>query len=179
MTHWATRPKEKYTIRNNNSLKCQGHQIHSGSQQYFSTSQAQHFILTLIMSLGRAHLTMREGRRKKRGWMRGQDMRGRSSERNTTKKIKLRTREIFFSSHQLRIVIENSNNLRIVKRNSQRVSKSIYQEMVTTLALQNPKHHVKSSHNSNSVDDKNSESSVSSDNVRRQTRTWQFLYCSC
>ena len=167
-------------IGNNNFQKCQVHQIHSVNQGYISTNQAQPFILTLTMSLGGARMTMLEGKRKRKGWMRGLDTRGRSSESNTTKKIKLRVQEINnFSSRQVKTVIERPNNQRKAKRNSQKANKNKSPANATTSVSPNPNPPPKSSNNSNSAGAKSSANSVFSANGKKQTRTYQFSCCSC
>ena len=132
------------------------------------------------MSLGGARMTMLEEKRKRKGWMRGLDTRGRSSESNTTKKIKHRVQEINnFSSHQVKTVIERPNKQRKAKRNSQKANKNKSPANATTSVSPNPNIPPKSSNNSNSAVAKNNASSVSSANNKRQTRTYQFSCCSC
>lgn len=174
MTYWATQPKETHTIKNNNCSKCQPNLQPSRSQQYFLIGQTN-FILTSIVSSDGAAMILREERPKRKGWTKGLDMKEKSSERNTTKKIKINLeRTKHFSSTTMTI-----RNVKKKKR-AKKVSKILRLKRVRTiLALANPNNHNKKTPNTNSGAVKNKEKPDCKSSDKKPTKTCQCSWYSC
>ncbi len=121
-------------------------------------------------------MTTQEEKHMRKEWTRRRDMKGRSSESNNSKKVKLRTGERHFLSHQSKKIVKRHNNLMKTKRNNRRFSKSRECDREATLGLQNLKQPIRSSHNTSSVDARDKESRGYKDKDRRRTR---ICRCSC
>lgn len=139
------------------------------------------------MSSDGVHLTMQERRRKRRGWMRGQDMRGKSSEKNTTKKIIIRAKnqDTRFISDRV-LVVKDHRKRKKSRSRSKKISKIRCQKREDILGIQSRRWRARSRSNLSRGDDRSRESSGYRSSEIRRTRTCQFLcyfywcwHCGC
>jgi hypothetical protein len=127
------------------------------------------------VSSGGAVMILREERHKKKEWTKGLDMKEKSSERNTTKKIKISLERIqHFSSTTMTI-----KDIKKKKR-AKKVSKILRLERIRTiLALANPNNHNKKTPNTNSGGAKNKEKPGCKSSDKKPTKTCQCSWYSC
>ena len=120
-------------------------------------------------------MILREERHKRKEWTKGLDMREKSSERNTTKKIKINLeRAQHFSSATMTI-----RNVKKKKR-AKKVSNILHLERIRTiLALANPNNHNRKIRNTNSDAAKNKEKPGCKSSDKKPTKTCQCSWYLC
>jgi hypothetical protein len=127
------------------------------------------------VSSGGAVMILREERHKRKEWTKGLDMREKSSERNTTKKIKINSERMqHFSSATMTI-----RNVKKKKR-AKKVSNILHLERIRTiLALANPNNHNRKIRNTNSDAAKNKEKPGCKSSDKKPTKTCQCSWYLC